>query len=150
MARRPAIHKQIQCRKAPKPVGAYSQAVLVEQPGATLFVSGQIPIEVPSGNVFTGDIKRQADITFNHLKNIVLDAGFQMDEIVKVTIFLTNLKNFEVVNSVYQKFFVGGALPSRAAVEVAGLPKGVGIEVECIAMKKGQSPDELFGDGSFR
>ena len=131
-------------------MGAYSQAVLVEQPGATLFVSGQIPIEVPSGNVFTGDIKRQADIAFSHLRNIVQDAGFQMDEIVKVTIFLTDLKNFEVVNSVYQKFFVGGALPARAAVEVAGLPKGVGIEVECIAMKKGQSPDELFGDGSFR
>ena len=150
MARRPAIHKQIQSRKAPKPVGAYSQAVLVEQPGATLFVSGQVPIEVPSGNVFTGDIKRQADITFSHLRNIIQDAGFQMDEIVKVTIFLTDLKNFEAVNSVYQKFFVGGALPARAAVEVAGLPKGVGIEVECIAMKKGQSPDELFGDGAFR
>ena len=150
MARRSAIHKQIQSRKAPKPVGAYSQAVLVEQPGATLFVSGQIPIEVPSGNVFTGDIKRQADIAFNHLKNIVLDAGFQMDEIVKVTIFLTDLKNFEAVNSVYQKFFVGGALPARAAVEVAGLPKGVSIEVECIAMKKGQNPDELFGEAAFR
>ena len=149
MARRPAIHKQIQCRKAPKPVGAYSQAVLIEQPGATLFVSGQIPIEVPSGNVFTGDIKRQADIAFSHLRNIVQDAGFQMDEIVKVTIFLTDLKNFEAVNSVYQKFFVGGALPARAAVEVAGLPKGVGIEVECIAMKKGKSPDELFGDDPF-
>ena len=150
MARRSAIHKQIQSRKAPKPVGAYSQAVLVEQPGATLFVSGQIPIEVPSGNVFTGDIKRQADIAFNHLKNIVLDAGFQMDEIVKVTIFLTDLKNFEAVSSVYQKFFVGGALPARAAVEVAGLPKGVSIEVECIAMKKGQNPDELFGEAAFR
>lgn len=146
MARRPAIHKQIQSRKAPKPVGAYSQAVLVEQPGATLFVSGQIPIEVPSGAVFTGDIKRQADIAFNHLRNIVQDAGFQMDEIVKVTIFLTDLGNFEAVNTVYQRFFVGGALPARALVEVAGLPKGVGIEVECIAMKKGKSPDELFGD----
>tara|TARA_Y100001934_G_C12229793_1_gene714811 strand:+ start:197 stop:649 length:453 start_codon:yes stop_codon:yes gene_type:complete len=149
MARRPAIHKQIQSRKAPKPVGAYSQAVLVEQPGATLFVSGQIPIEVPSGNVFTGDIKRQAELSFNHLRNIVQDAGFQMDEVVKVTIFLTDLKNFEAVNSVYQKFFVGGSLPARAAVEVAGLPKGVGIEVECIAMKKGQSPDELFGEAGL-
>lgn len=144
MARRPPIHKQITSRKAPRPVGAYSQAVLIEQPGATLFVSGQIPIEVPSGNVFTGDIKRQAEIAFAHVQNIVQDAGFGMDEIVKCSIFLTDLNHFEAVNQVYQKFFVGGALPARAVVEVSGLPKGVGVEVEAIAMKKGQSAEDLF------
>jgi len=145
MARRAPIHQQITSKKAPKPVGAYSQAVLVEQPGSTLFVSGQIPIEVPSGDVFTGDIKRQAEIAFNHLRNIVQDAGFQMDEVVKCSIFLTDLKNFESINQVYQRFFVGGALPARAVVEVSGLPKGVGIEVEAIAMKKGAAADDLFG-----
>ena len=118
MARRAPIHQQITSKKAPKPVGAYSQAVLVEQPGSTLFVSGQIPIEVPSGDVFTGDIKRQAEIVFTHLRNIVQDAGFQMDEVVKCSIFLTDLKNFESINQVYQRFFVGGALPARAVVEV--------------------------------
>jgi 2-iminobutanoate/2-iminopropanoate deaminase len=149
MARRPPIHKQITSRKAPKPVGAYSQAVLIEQPGATLFVSGQIPIEVPSGNVFTGDIKRQAELAFGHVQNIVQDAGFGMDEIVKCSIFLTDLSHFEAVNQVYQKFFVGGALPARAVVEVSGLPKGVGVEVEAIAMKKGQSADDLFAEPGF-
>ena len=149
MARRPPIHKQITSRKAPKPVGAYSQAVLIEQPGATLFVSGQIPIEVPSGNVFTGDIKRQAELAFGHVQNIVQDAGFEMDEIVKCSIFLTDLSHFEAVNQVYQKFFVGGALPARAVVEVSGLPKGVGVEVEAIAMKKGQSADDLFAEPGF-
>ena len=149
MARRPPIHKQITSRKAPKPVGAYSQAVLIEQPGATLFVSGQIPIEVPSGNVFTGDIKRQAELAFGHVQNIVQDAGFGMDEIVKCSIFLTDLSHFDAVNQVYQKFFVGGALPARAVVEVSGLPKGVGVEVEAIAMKKGQSADDLFAEPGF-
>ena len=82
MARRPSVHEQITSRKAPKPVGPYVQAVKVTQPGATLFVSGQIPIELPSGKVFTGDIKRQADLALNHLRNIVQDAGFSMDEVV--------------------------------------------------------------------
>ncbi len=149
MARRPPIHKQITSRKAPKPVGAYSQAVLIEQPGATLFVSGQIPIEVPSGNVFTGDIKRQAELAFGHVRSIVQDAGFEMDEVVKCSIFLTDLNHFEAVNQVYQTFFVGGSLPARAVVEVSGLPKGVGVEVEAIAMKKGQSTDDLFAEPGF-
>ena len=97
MARRPGVHDAIQSRKAPKPIGPYVQAVRVQRPGQMLFVSGQIPIEVPSGNVFTGDIKKQAEIAFNHVKNIVLDAKFSMDEVVKVTIFLKDLNNFDAV-----------------------------------------------------
>ena len=146
MARRGPIHQQVSSRKAPKPVGAYSQAVLVESPGATLYVSGQIPIEVPSGNVFTGDIKRQAEIAFNHLRNIVQDAGFHLDEVLKCTIFLTNMDDFQTVNEVYSRFFVGGSLPARAAVEVSGLPKGGGVEVEAIAVKKAQVSDDAFAD----
>jgi 2-iminobutanoate/2-iminopropanoate deaminase len=149
MARRHAVHDMITSRKAPKPVGPYSHAVRVQHPGEMLFVSGQIPIELPSGNVFKGDIKRQAELAFTHLKNIILDAGFSMDEVVKCTIFMTDLAHFEAVNTVYQKMFVGQTLPARAAVQVAGLPKGVGIEVEAIAVKKGTSPDELFEDGDL-
>jgi 2-iminobutanoate/2-iminopropanoate deaminase len=149
MARRPAVHDMITSRKAPKPVGPYSHAVRVQHPGEMLFVSGQIPIEVPSGNVFRGDIKRQAELAFTHLKNIILDAKFSMDEVVKCTIFMTDLGQFEAVNTVYQKMFVGQTLPARAAVQVAALPKGVGIEVEAIAVKKGTSPDEIFKDEDF-
>lgn len=144
MARRPAVHDLITSRKAPKPVGAYSQAVRVQQPGAMLFVSGQIPIEVPSGKVFKGDIKRQAEIAFGHVRNIVQDAGFKVDEVVKCTIFLTDLKNFETVNRVYQEMFVGQNLPARAVVQVSGLPKEVDIEIEAIAVRKGRSADDLF------
>jgi 2-iminobutanoate/2-iminopropanoate deaminase len=149
MARRPAVHEMITSKKAPKPVGPYSHAIRVAQPGAMLFVSGQIPIEVPSGNVFKGDIKKQAELALTHLKSIVMDAGFAVDEIVKTTIFLTDLKNYDTVNTVYQNMFVGQTLPARALVQVAALPKEVGIEVECIAVKKGGSA-ELFTDADFK
>ncbi|MEC9465222.1 MAG: Rid family detoxifying hydrolase [Myxococcota bacterium] len=144
MARRDAVHKQISSRRAPKPVGPYVQAVRVESPGATLLVSGQIPIELPSGKVFTGDIRKQAELALTHLKNIVLDADFTMDEVVKCTIYLTNMDDFDTVNQVYQTFFTGRALPARALVEVSRLPKDVNIEVECMAMKQSASSDNLF------
>jgi 2-iminobutanoate/2-iminopropanoate deaminase len=144
MARRPPVHEMITSKKAPKPVGPYSHAIRVKQPGPMLFVSGQIPIEVPSGNVFKGDIKRQAEIALGHMRNIVQDAGFALDEIVSCTLFLTDLKNYEAVNGVYQQMFVGQTLPARAVVQVAALPKEVGIEVQCIAVKKGGGVDDLF------
>ena len=136
MARRPSVHDMIVSRKAPKPVGPYSQAVRVNAPGAMLFVSGQIPIELPQGAVFTGDIKRQAELALTHLKNIILDAGFTMDEVVKCQIYLTDLKHFDTVNEVYRRLFVGQTLPARAVVQVAGLPKGVGVEADAVAVKK--------------
>ncbi|OGQ89197.1 MAG: hypothetical protein A2289_04260 [Deltaproteobacteria bacterium RIFOXYA12_FULL_58_15] len=150
MARRPPVHEMITSRKAPKPIGPYSQAVRVKQPGEMLFVSGQIPIEVPSGDVFKGDIKRQAEIALTHVKNIVLDAKFSMDEVVKCTIFMTNLGDFDKVNQVYEKMFVGQMLPARAAVQVSALPKGVDVEVEAIAVKRGVSADDMFKDDDLR
>jgi 2-iminobutanoate/2-iminopropanoate deaminase len=147
MAKRPPTHEMISSRKAPKPVGPYSQAVRTKNPGEILYVSGQIPIEVPSGNVFRGEIKKQAELALNHVRNIVQDAGFVMDDLVKVTIYLTDMKQFDAVNEVYTKFFVGAMLPARAVVGVAALPKEVNVEIEAIAIKKGQSAmDELFGD----
>lgn len=147
MARRDPVHQMVSSKKAPKPVGAYSQAIRVKQAGEMLFVSGQIPIEVPSGNVFRGDIKKQAQIAFSHVKSIVEDSGFSMDEVVKVTIFLTDLENFAAVNEVYQKLLVGQNLPARAVVEVSKLPKDVDIEVDCIAVKKGMSAEDLLAGG---
>ena len=149
MARRPGIHEMITSKKAPKPVGPYSHAIRVKQPGEMLFVSGQIPIELPSGTIFTGDIKRQAELALTHLKNIITDAGFSVDEVVKCTIFLTDMKSFETVNEVYQRLFIGQVLPARAVVQVAGLPKGVSIEVEAIAVKKASGADGLFRDDDF-
>src|SRR5262245_41893391 len=126
MARRPPVHDMVNSKKAPRPVGPYTHAIRVMTPGAMLFVSGQIPIEVPSGNVFRGDIKKQAELALMHVKNIVMDAGFTVDEIVKATIYLTDLKNYDAVNTVYQNMFVGQTLPARAVVQVSALPKEVG------------------------
>lgn len=150
MARRPSVHQIVISKKAPKPIGPYSPAIKVKSPGEMLFVSGQIPIEMPSGTVFKGEIKRQAELALENMKNLVLDGGFQMDEIVKCTIFLTDMRNFDVVNEVYQKLFVGQMVPARAVVQVAGLPKEVGVEVECIAVKSGPSMDELLNDADFK
>jgi 2-iminobutanoate/2-iminopropanoate deaminase len=149
MARRPAAHEMVTSKKAPKPVGPYSQAVRIRNPGEMLFVSGQIPIEVPSGNVFKGDVKRQAEIALDHLRNIVQDAGFTMDEVVKCTVYLTDLKNFETINQVYQRYFVGQNLPARAVLQVAALPREVGVEIEAIAVKRAAATDEVFKDEDF-
>ncbi len=135
MARRNAVHDMIMSRKAPKPVGPYCHAVRVKSPGEMLFVSGQIPIETSTGEVFRGDIQKQAELAMTHMQNIVLDAGFSMDEVVKCTIYLTDLKNFQAVNEVYQKMFVGQMLPARAVVQVAALPKDVGVEVDAVCVK---------------
>ncbi len=151
MARRAAVHDMITSKRAPKPVGPYTHAVRVKQAGAMLFVSGQLPIELPSGELCQGPMKRQADLALTHMRNIVADGGFTMDEIVKVTIYLTDLKHFDVVNDLYAKMFIGQTLPARAVVQVAALPKGAGIEVECIAVKQSTQPsaDDLldFADG---
>ena len=149
MARRPTVHEAISSRKAPKPVGPYVQAIRIAEPGAMLFVSGQIPIELPSGRVFTGDIKRQAELVLTHLRNVVQDAKFSMEELAKVTIFVKDLGNFDAINEVYEKFFVGQSLPARAVVEVARLPKDVGIEIEAVAVKKASLEDAL-SDDDFR
>ncbi len=149
MARRPAVHDMVLSKKAPKPIGPYSHAIRVQQPGAMLFVSGQIPIEVPSGNVFLGDIKHQAELALTHLKSIVTDAGFAVDEIAKCTIFLTDMKSFDTVNQVYQTMFVGQTLPARAVVQVAALPKEVGVEIECTAVKAA-SADDLIAEAGLK
>ena len=149
MVRRSAVHDMITSKKAPKPIGPYSHAVRVKRPGSMLFVSGQTPIELPAGTVFLGDIKKQAELSLAHVRNIVLDAGFTVDEIVKTTIYLTDLKNFDVVNDVYAKMFVGQTLPARATVQGAALPKGVGIEVDCIAVKQEAAVEDLLDDSAI-
>jgi 2-iminobutanoate/2-iminopropanoate deaminase len=146
MARRNALHEPIQSKRAPKPIGPYVQAIKVKRPGEMLYVSGQIPIELPSGRVFTGDIKKQAELCLSHLRSIIQDAKFSMDEVVKVTIFLTDMKNFEVVNQVYQEFFVGQSVPARAVVQVAALPKEVGVEIEAVVIKAAASVDDILAD----
>lgn len=111
--------------KAPLPVGPYSQAV--EKDGI-LFLSGQIPTK-------PGDIKEQTKEVLDNIKAILDRAGYGLEDVVKVTIYLTDLSRFSEVNEVYKEYFPK-ELPARSCVGVLSLPKGVGIEIDVIAMVK--------------
>jgi reactive intermediate/imine deaminase len=113
---------------APKAIGPYSQAIRVNN---TVWLSGQIPLDPATGELVGGPIEDQARRVFENLKAIVSGAGFTLDEVVKVTIFLTDLKQFATVNQVMAEYFKE-PYPARATLGVAALPRGAAIEVECI------------------
>ncbi len=117
--------------RAPKAIGPYSQAV---KAGNILFISGQIPIDPATGILQTGSIEKLTELVLNNLSNIITDAGFDLKNVAKVTVFLKNIGNFEKVNNVYSKFFKEYK-PSRAVVEVSNLPKGAEIEIEAVCVK---------------
>ena len=135
MASHPTSIEMITSNHAPKPIGPYSHAIRVPKAGPMLFVSGQIPIDAATGKLITGDVRTQAEVAMANLKSIIVDAGFSIDDVAKCTIFLTDMKDFDVVNQVYGDVFSGKTLPARAVVQVAGLPKGVDVEIECVAVK---------------
>jgi 2-iminobutanoate/2-iminopropanoate deaminase len=140
MVRRPAAHQPILSRKVPRPTGPYAQALLVSRPGDILLISGQLPHEPPHGSLFSGPVQRQAELVFGHIKNLVLDARFSLGEIVKVSIYLTDLKHEAVVDKVYQNLFVGIPPPARLMVEVSGLRGGASIEAEAMAIRQAPPP----------
>lgn len=123
------MKKVIHTDNAPKAVGPYSQAV---QMGDFLFCSGQISIDPKTNEVFTGDIKTQTEMVLKNIEAVLAAAGMKYSNIVKTTIFLTSMSDFAVVNEIYAKAFTE-APPARSTVAVAGLPKGVNVEIEVIA-----------------
>jgi len=129
MANRSVIHTDL----APAAIGTYSQAVKV---GNTVYISGQIPLDPVSMTVVEGDFEAQAVRVFENLKAIAEAAGGSTDEIVKVTILLTDLANFATVNEVMSRYF-SEPYPARAAYAVKALHKDVDIEVEAIMATAG-------------
>jgi reactive intermediate/imine deaminase len=113
---------------APSAIGTYSQAVRV---GNTIWVSGQIPLDPKTKELVAGGIEAQARQTFANLAAIVAAAKATLDDVVKVTIFLTDLSHFALVNTIMAEHFKE-PYPARAAIGVASLPRGALIEVECI------------------
>jgi reactive intermediate/imine deaminase len=113
---------------APAAIGVYSQAVRV---GNTIWVSGQIPLDPQTKELVTGDMEAQVRRCFENMKAIVLAAGATLDDVVKATVFLTDLAHFGLVNKVMAEYF-REPYPARAAVGVASLPRGAQVEVECI------------------
>lgn len=122
----------IQTPHAPAPIGPYNQAVLV---GNTLYTSGQIAINPTNGELVTGDIKEETQLVMENLKAILLEAGMTFENVIKSSIFISDMHNFAKINEVYGKYFNEATAPARETVEVANLPKFVNVEISVIAMK---------------
>ena len=118
----------ISTTNAPQAIGPYSQAVKTNN---LMFISGQIPMDPTTGNLVEGSIEDEANQVLKNLKSICEAAGYSLDDAVKITIFLTDLGNFAVVNDVMKEHF-SEPYPARATVEVSGLPLGVNVEIEAI------------------
>lgn len=114
---------------APKAVGPYSQAVRM---GDMLFCSGQISIDPKTQEVFTGDIQKQTEMVLSNIEAVLKTQDMDFRHIIKTTIFLTSMADFAAVNEIYAKRFTSEP-PARSTVAVAGLPKGVNVEIEVIA-----------------
>jgi 2-iminobutanoate/2-iminopropanoate deaminase len=125
------MKKVILTKDAPLPIGPYSQAVQV---GNFLFCSGQIALDPVSGQVVGSDVKTQAQQVMKNITAVLNAADMNYSHIVKTTIFLTNMADFATVNEVYGTFFKDQP-PARSTVAVAGLPKGVQVEIEIVAYR---------------
>ncbi len=112
--------------KAPKPFGAYSQAIEGPEPGRTVYLAGQIPFDVNTGKTVTSSIEAQADQTFKNVKAVCEAAGGSLDDIVKLTIFITDFKYFPAINKTMEKWFKQ-PYPARSTV---GTSLGMGVDVE--------------------
>ncbi len=115
---------------APAAIGPYSQAI---RAGGLIFVSGQIPLDPATGQVIDGGIAAQTGRVLESLRAILVASGSGLDRVVKTTVFLVDLGTFAEMNEVYARFFPQ-VPPARATVQVAALPRGVGIEIEAVAL----------------
>jgi len=120
----------VQTEKAPKAIGPYSQAI---QAGDFLFLSGQVPLDPKTGELVKGDIRQQTEQVLENIKGVLESQKLGLEDVVKVTIFLKNIENFNQVNEVYGAYFPSSA-PARSTVEVARLPRNAEIEIEAIAL----------------
>lgn len=123
------MKKQIATDKAPAALGPYSQAIMV---GDMLFASGQVPIDPATGAIVGDTIEVQAKQVFENLHNVLAAAGMDFANVVKTTVFLTDLADFATVNEIYATYFTE-PYPARSCVQIAALPKGSLLEVELIA-----------------
>jgi len=126
------MKKIIQTDNAPAPIGPYNQAVLT---GNTLYTSGQIAINPVSGELTTSSIQEETEQVMRNLKAVLQAAEMDFENVVKSSIFISDMNNFTEINSVYSKYFDEKTAPARETVEVANLPKFVNVEISMIAVK---------------
>ena len=118
-------------QEAPAPVGPYNQAVIA---GGWLYCSGQIPLDPATGAmVGDGDVEAETRQVLRNLKAVLQEAGTDPSKVVRTTVFLVDLSDFQAVNAIYAEMFGDGVSPARACVQVAALPKGSKVEIDCIA-----------------
>jgi len=139
------MKKIISTSEAPAAVGPYSQAVRV---GSTIYCAGQIPLDPKSGQIVSGDIAAQTRRVLDNITAVLKAEGLSFENIVKTTIFLTDLADFQTVNEIYASYFKQ-APPARSTVQVPALPKGARVEIEAIAVaEQGGMSEQTVSDTS--
>lgn len=126
------MKKIIQTPNAPAPIGPYNQAVLS---GNTLYTSGQIAINPATGKLELGSIKEETELVMQNLQAVLAAAEMTFENVVKTSIFISDMNNFSEINAVYGSYFDEATAPARETVEVANLPKFVNVEISMIAIR---------------
>jgi len=127
--------RPVRCNSAPAPVGPYCQAILA-RPGDVLFSAGQIPLDAATGEMVAGGVKEQTRQVLENLKAVLRQAGFDLSDVVKTTVYMASLQEFGSMNQIYAEYF-SEPHPARSCVEVKALPKGALVEIDVIAVKEG-------------
>ena len=125
------MKKIINTKKAPLPVGPYSQAIMVNN---TLYISGQVALNPENNELIEGSIEKESYQIMENIKSILNESGLSFKNVVRSKIYLTDMNNFSKVNQVYGSYFEKGQEPARTPIEVSGLPLGVGVEIDMIAV----------------
>ena len=126
------MKKIIHTPDAPAPIGPYNQAVLINN---TLFTSGQIAIDPKTSELVLDDIQTETKLVMENLKAVLAAADMTFDDVIKTSIFISDMNNFAEINTVYAQYFDEATAPARETVEVANLPKFVNVEISMIAVK---------------
>ena len=126
------MKKIIKTSKAPAPIGPYNQAVLS---GNTLYTSGQIAIDPSSGELKNNSIKEETSLVMENMRAVLAAANMTFENVVKTSIFISDMRSFSEINKVYGSYFNEESAPARETVEVANLPKFVNVEISMIAVK---------------
>jgi 2-iminobutanoate/2-iminopropanoate deaminase len=123
--------ERVETANAPTAIGAYSQAIRL---GNLVFSAGQLGIDPRTGDLVEGGITGQARRVLDNLSAVLEAAGSSMDNVVKTTVFLSDMSNFAAMNEVYKQYFSSDAPPARSTIQVAGLPLGALVEIDCVAV----------------
>lgn len=126
------MKKIINTINAPAPIGPYSQAIMT---GNTLYTSGQIPIDPKTGELVMENITKETTQVMKNLKAVLLEAGMTFENVIKASIFISDMDDFGAINEVYGSYFDAATAPARETVQVARLPKDVNVEISVIAVK---------------